>query len=308
MQHGHGGVDARHRLRLPRVEPRSLAQPAADGLRLLAQVDDLRTLHPRPTETSPARPTVPSQVKLAKCEADGVFSAANEGPFAGKAANHIPTIHCDGTAVTIKVPGSEDEVSRAPAPDETAGSSGPRAATRSIDDRAGRRDRARRRARSMIERADPSREGRRRRAWRARPAPRNGGGTRSRNRRSTTTRGEPGADRGHGDGGALPLRRYVYAKREGAVIFYKEIKAGEVRGPRPPTRARRRRRARARRRRRSRSRRARATTSPPLPRSPRPASGPRRRRSSHEKTRVARAASRPGRRGLAARGPSRPPH
>ena len=92
----------------------------------------------RPTETSPARPTVPSQVKLAKCEADGVFSAANEGPFAGKAANHIPTIHCDGTAVTIKVPGSEDEVSRAPAPDETAGSSGPRAATRPIDDRAGR--------------------------------------------------------------------------------------------------------------------------------------------------------------------------
>ena len=153
MQHGHGGVDARHRLRLPRVEPRGLAQPAADGLRLLAQVDDLRTLHPRPTETSPARPTVPSQVKLAKCEADGVFSAANEGPFAGKAANHIPTIHCDGTAVTIKVPGSEDEVSRAPAPDETAGSSGPRAATRSI------------------ERADAS-EGRRRRAWRARGSPR----------------------------------------------------------------------------------------------------------------------------------------
>ena len=172
MQHGHGGVDARHRLRLPRVEPRGLAQPAADGLRLLAQVDDLRTLHPRPTETSPARPTVPSQVKLAKCEADGVFSAANEGPFAGKAANHIPTIHCDGTAVTIKVPGSEDEVSRAPAPDETAGSSGPRAATRSIDDRAGRRDRAWRRARSMIERADPSREGRRRRARRARGSPR----------------------------------------------------------------------------------------------------------------------------------------
>ena len=307
MQHGHGGVDARHRLRLPRVEPRSLAQPAADGLRLLAQVDDLRTLHPRPTETSPARPTVPSQVKLAKCEADGVFSAANEGPFAGKAANHIPTIHCDGTAVTIKVPGSEDEVSRAPAPDETAGSSGPRAATRSIDDRAGRRDRARRRARS----SGPMRRrggGGVRGVHGARPAPRNGGGTRSRNRRSTTARGEPGADRGHGDGGALPLRRYVYAKREGAVIFYKEIKAGEARGPRPPTRARRRRRARARRRRRSRSRRARATTSPPLPRSRRPASGPRRRRSSHEKKSVARAASRPGRRGLAARGPSRPPH
>ena len=181
-----------------------MARPAPHGLRLFSQVDDLRTgpasegrgaAREGPTGARGAPRSDVSrrgQVKLAKLESEGVFTASNEGKYEGKAGTHVPTVSNDGTTVTIKVPNGSDEndfVTRAPAPPV------------------------------------------------ARPP-----------------------------GRRLSFSRYLYAKREGAVVFYKEFKAGDVRRPRPvsPSGPE---SSRARRKRRSRSRRARGTPSRPSPRS-----------------------------------------